>query len=379
MLYMSLLFSVAVLLVANLVARKSGHLGLPCVLCGMSVLCVLSPAVMLTGVLTAVSGILCHFLGGGPRWFWKCSLASLVASYLLIGIGSWHRVQEQRALREQYRAESLAQRLSYETPQSSSRPALPPPKEGTPASKAVHDLENRIEDSSWSRTHSLRWLHEQAVADFINSPGFGISRGVRPRREYIELPEVESITLPQPAEEPSFTVATAGPVTSPADALAIVPAEEALRQMHQASVIDFVNAQGFGFIKDREHVTGFQAHHFRAVPQVQSPVATERWRIQSLELVSLLKHAEPVAYLSKHLPRMDELRDAPTRPLRSFEKQALAALYQGEELRLETTANRMDMLGAIRALKACLACHQVQRGDLLGAFSYTLLREPTQP
>ena len=108
-------------------------------------------------------------------------------------------------------------------------------------------------------------------------------------------------------------------------------------------------------------------------------MATERWRIQSLELISLLKHAEPVAYVSNHLPRMDELRDAPTRPLRPFEKQALAALYEGEELRTETTTNRISMLGAIRALKACLACHQVERGDLLGAFSYTLLREPTRP
>src|SRR5262249_2272818 len=151
----------------------------------------------------------------------------------------------------------------------------------------------RIVDSSWSRTYSLRWLHEQAVADFIDSPGFGISRGVRPRREYIELPEVESITLPPPAEEPPLTAAT-----SPADALGSVPAEEVLREMHQASVIDFVNAQGFGFIKDREHVAGFQAHHFRALPQIKSPVATERWRIQSLELISLLKHAEPVAYVS---------------------------------------------------------------------------------
>src|SRR5262249_12600424 len=82
---------------------------------------------------------------------------------------------------------------------------------------------------------------------------------------------------------------------------------------------------------------------------------------------------------SNHLPRMDELRDAPTRPLRPFEKQALAALYEGEELRTETTTNRISMLGAIRALKACLACHQVERGDRLGAFSYTLLREPTRP
>src|SRR5438132_826763 len=95
------------------------------------------------------------------------------------------------------------------------------------------------------------------------------------------------------------------PVASPGDAVAIVPAEDALRDMHQDSVLDFVNPKGLGFIKDREHVKGFQAHHFHAVLRVKSPLATERWRIHSLELVSLLKHEEPVAYLSKHLPRMD--------------------------------------------------------------------------
>ena len=37
-------------------------------------------------------------------------------------------------------------------------------------------------------------------------------------------------------------------------------------------------------------------------------------------------------YVSKNLPRMQELRDAPVRPLDDFEKQALRALEQGQEL-----------------------------------------------
>jgi hypothetical protein len=135
--------------------------------------------------------------------------------------------------------------------------------------------------------------------------------------------------------------------------------------------------KGFGFIEDREHVKGFQAHHFHAMPSLKaSPTQTQRWRIQSLELVSLLKHEEPVAYLSKHLPRMDELRDAPTRPLNPFEKSALSKLQKGDDLQTETTTNQIHMLGSIRALNQCLTCHRVQRGDLLGAFSYTLCREP---
>ena len=31
------------------------------------------------------------------------------------------------------------------------------------------------------------------------------------------------------------------------------------------------------------------------------------------------------------------------------------------------------MLGAIRSAKQCVQCHGGQRGDLLGAFSYTLV------
>ena len=34
------------------------------------------------------------------------------------------------------------------------------------------------------------------------------------------------------------------------------------------------------------------------------------------------------------------------------------------------------MMGALRASKQCLQCHDVQRGELLGTFSYEMLRDP---
>jgi hypothetical protein len=92
------------------------------------------------------------------------------------------------------------------------------------------------------------------------------------------------------------------------------------------------------------------------------------------ERLDVLKHEEPVAYLSKHLPRMDESRDAPTRPLNPFEKSALVKLQKGDDLQTETTTSQIHMLGSIRALNQCVTCHRVHRGDLLGAFSYTLCR-----
>ena len=88
-----------------------------------------------------------------------------------------------------------------------------------------------------------------------------------------------------------------------------------------------------------------------------------------------MKYDEPVVYLSDYLPKMDELRDAPTRPLDSFEQQALAALRGGEDLMVQDGPDRMRMLGSLRAAKQCRRCHGVERGELLGAFSYRLVRE----
>jgi hypothetical protein len=133
-------------------------------------------------------------------------------------------------------------------------------------------------------------------------------------------------------------------------------------------VIDFVNPKGFGFIKDRRHVAGFQEHQFS-----RQPDPTQGWALRTLDLVGLVVHEGPVAYVSANLPRMDELRKAPTRPLDPFETAGLAALRRGEDLFVrDTTDGRRRVLGAIRSGKQCLSCHGGERGELLGAFSYTL-------
>jgi hypothetical protein len=55
----------------------------------------------------------------------------------------------------------------------------------------------------------------------------------------------------------------------------------------------------------------------------------------------------------------------------------VTALEKGDNLKLEATPSRILMLGSIRALKQCTSCHSVERGALLGAFSYVLRREPS--
>ena len=72
---------------------------------------------------------------------------------------------------------------------------------------------------------------------------------------------------------------------------------------------------------------------------------------------------------------MGQLRAAPTRPLDKFESLGLFTVQQGDDLFISRDGEGVRMLGAIRSTKQCVACHGGERGDLLGAFSYTLQRQ----
>jgi hypothetical protein len=71
---------------------------------------------------------------------------------------------------------------------------------------------------------------------------------------------------------------------------------------------------------------------------------------------------------------MDELRAAPTRAPDAFETAGLGAIRKGEEGFAAQRPDVLRYLGAIRSAKQCVECHGGQRGDLLGAFAYTLRR-----
>ena len=141
--------------------------------------------------------------------------------------------------------------------------------------------------------------------------------------------------------------------------------------IHSESVLDFAHPRGYGFIKDRRHVAGFQSHRFTTVPVSGKK---SQWAVQRLDLVSLLLHNEPVAYDSDFLPRMDELRGATTRPLDEFEQSSVGKMTRGEDFAIAVSGDRVRMLGSLRSTKQCAKCHGGQRGDLLGAFSYALKR-----
>lgn len=98
------------------------------------------------------------------------------------------------------------------------------------------------------------------------------------------------------------------------------------------------------------------------------------WKVNRLELVSLVVHDKPVVYASENLPKMDELTGHETRPMNAFESDALEQILKGEDLVTSATVNRIEMLGSVRATKSCVECHSTKRGELLGAFSYELIR-----
>lgn len=97
------------------------------------------------------------------------------------------------------------------------------------------------------------------------------------------------------------------------------------------------------------------------------------WEVKSLDLIGLLKHRRPVAYVSEKLPAMDKLHAVPTRELDDFEYSGLGVLERGEDLYARSDKGVIRLLGAVRAKTDCLSCHTRHKtGDLLGVFSYTL-------
>lgn len=303
----------------------------------------------------------------------------MIASHLFFAGLVISRLRQQDRIAQQYPMISVANRLAYEERSSESKHRLPT-STSLLASSATKDLEERVdllaEKARWRRFNLAR-LHEKTVEDFVKSPGFGIARGIPGGIEYIELPESDPITQPAPMPEAVTSEGSSHLAAEPPPDNPEAPNADAIKEMHISGVVDFVNPEGFGYIQDRDHVRGFQAHQFRSMPEPEAKSSARRWQVQRLELLSLLKHETPVAYVSEHLPRMDELREAPTRPLDGFERSALDALRAGDDLRTGYGRDRIRILGAIRAVKQCTDCHDAKRGDLLGAFSYVLV--PSKP
>jgi hypothetical protein len=363
MLYLSLVLSVLLLALANATAWRPKRCpmwvffvcGFAFTLCP-AVVMILAP-VGLAFFLLGGALILCAACHWGPRVF--LPLSGLVALVVFGWTGwlAWQAQERYDALRARYPFQSMEARVPAPRAISRGTPLA------EPSERRLSLLEEELDRYRVKyRTWRLRQLHESTTASFVNSPGFGVGR------MQMAVPTEQNLSLPQdpPVPQPGDPV----PVTdSPGDLEQSrqVRNDDALSDLHLDNVRDFVYPEGLGFVKDRAHVAGFEPHRFRSTPTLPAS-----WRLQAVELVGLLVHDEPVVYVSRHLPRMDEVRDGPTRSLDTFESVGLAALRRGDDLFVRDAAGGVRMLGAIRAAKQCTTCHGCERGDLLGAFSYTL-------
>jgi hypothetical protein len=231
-------------------------------------------------------------------------------------------------------------------------------------------LEQSFNDSA-ERKHEFELLHNREYIQFVQAIGFGVGR-MRPiRPNSLRRPALRDIRFDG--------VAADNPPTDQGywRALFVPEKSNAVEHLHTASRRDFLDPDGFGIaIVPPLTVTGFVEHGFH-YPPINGMVDAKRWMILRLDLVSLLKFAEPRVYVLDHLPRMDQLssENAPTRPLDAFESDALAKLRTDEDVIVKSEGTEYRMLGSLRAAKQCLDCHGVQRGELLGAFSYSLRHE----
>lgn len=306
------------------------------------------------------------------------------------------------ALRKQYPYESLAPRLEYESRArrmanagTQSRDSAKVPL--TPDSALrLKNSEADVDTQASVRSRSIEMLHSANVEKFVASQGFGFSRMIRfdPSPDFLEYVEPEPVPLASLPAPSSAEQTTEIPVQLPRTDFTDLPGGAwnpslaTLQDFHLTDIQFFANPWSFGHVRDRDHVAGFRSHGFSGVPELGHPrneykdgkeTLPARWRVARLELVSLLKHERPAVYLSEYLPRMSELKDAKTRATSPFETTALQKLRSGEDLVTTATTNEIQMLGSLRASKTCLQCHDAKRAELLGAFSYTLRRDPPLP
>ncbi len=363
MLFISAVISFILLCVVNLAVRRNRQ-AVKTMIVGTGVALFALPCIAIP-YLVVPQGVLLlaayAIYEAGQFRFWVYLLLSTAVTVLLYGVVAAWQYRDLASLSTRYAYESIEERLPLVI-RSSSGDRL-----SSSAQARLDELEERIEwgdHSGRRRSLMLMRLHEQTVGMFISSPGFGVTRMPYVTDSSLAISPARETTPRQPGfdDMPSWS-----PRELKGESEREGPPSVDLLKMHEGGALDFLHPKGFGYVKDRRHVAGFQPHQFSQVPEPK-----ERWKLERLDLVSLLLHEEPVAYVSARLPKMDELREAPTRQLDEIEVAGLKALREGEDLFVRPTEGGVRMLGSLRAVKQCLSCHDARRGDLLGAFSYTL-------
>ncbi len=355
MFVVSICASLLLVVIVGTVARHRFRAGEIVVvsLVAMFVGALVMPVLLVQGFLTLVLGSLCLLARAKPIVLVGNAAIACCIGLWIGGVPVYLELQMLRQMRDDHPFESVAGRLEYEST-----------KRDAPASAAATltlDVEYRLNEfekrqsHNWRRRRALYAVHDESYHNFVAAGGFGVSRMRGAHESDVELPAANPIPTasdPLPIYEPDRP-SSFFPLALRNDSAIRGPANQHLIDLHTTGAGDFLDSALFGYVKDREHVAGFESHRFTQVPTLPAG-DTESWRVVRLELVSLLRYDEPRVYVSTHLPNMNELRDTPTRPLTPFESQALEKLWREDDLVIDESENQIRMLGSLRAGKDCL-------------------------
>ncbi len=332
---------------------------------------VMSLALLVNAFMILVLGSLCLvFKTNRERSLYAMGVACWLSSLMVGALPGVSASRQLEAMRREFPIVSLKDRLQYEGKTRASG-QLTDVVLTTPVANELNLWET--EYYSYNRRHyQLKQIHDRAYENFVRAQGFGVGRMIRPNLESLRRPPLDNIAFNdlfrrETVEKMSqdWRLSTIG-----------VGESNELPHLHKASRLDFLNPDGFGAaLEPRVKVVGFIAHGFH-VPPRNALKNADVWTIERLELVSLQQFPEPRVYVVDHLPRMDQLSSdkIPTRPLDAFEANGLARLRSDNDVVTEEAHGTVRMLGSLRAAKQCLDCHNVRRGELLGAFSYVIRR-----
>jgi hypothetical protein len=285
------------------------------------------------------------------------SLVMIMLYALAICVGA-NGVRNLLGLKEKYSLQSVEERLSFEhrakdrDADENNNKAI---QLASGVSLALDEHDGYLKLGMFDRSWALQQLHENTTVHFARAAGFGVAR--MPSIEYsMRVTERRPLFLPMPVV-----------VTS------LAAADPKLMRLHDAVRNGFFNRERFGYVRSRREVAGFHSHQLEDLGTSNPPPPNPNWYVTSIQLVSLLRHAEPRVYEAANMPAMDKLADVPHRALNQFESQALPRLLAKQDVVTNAAGERIQMLGALRAGTACLQCHEGERGKLLGAFSYELV------
>jgi hypothetical protein len=318
MIWVAFGLSALLLLVTNLIAYRYGNLGRAAVLSWVFALVgfvpFILPAFLVHATLLALFGTLCVVLGLGAKRFFKGSLAATALAYLSIGAAAVATTGQDASFTTCWGA---AERMHDGTivdfgSWSSRSTAAPVP---TPSADEPSPFHQDI--------------HKNTFNSFTSVADFGMSRMVRLERMHHRAPVP---TLP-PAKDKENPVDLGDFVFGP---------EEGVRTV--------------------------------ALQKVYTAPDGKQWELTRVQLVGLLKHKEPVVYRTDELVNMKttSFDKVPTRELNKWESGRLEELKKGKELLVDRSSEPVRMFGAVRASDKCLQCHKVEKGELIGAFTYEL-------